>query len=95
MKIFSRLFKSKQTKKTLSSKYGDNLTKYEIALIIKNRLCPDCGKGELLDGPRGGCSINVLCSNDTCASKFNLSFGYETIIAADRISERSSGAKRQ
>ena len=32
--------------------------------------CPDCRKGPLIAGPRGGAARNVLCDN--CLSEFNV-----------------------
>lgn len=34
--------------------------------------CPDCGCTEFIDGPTGGVSQNVECSNPNCGSRFNL-----------------------
>lgn len=72
--------------KKLSSKNGELLTKWETDYIVKNQKCPDCSTGELLEGPSGGMSVNIMC--DKCGSKFNWSRFFNVFIA-ERISDRS------
>lgn len=80
----------------ISSKDGDNLTKYEKSFLERDPdHCPDCQVGTLVEGPHGGMSVNYYCSNDTsCGSKFNLSFFNEKLFLAQRISDRSPKAKK-
>lgn len=47
-----------------------NATEKELTKIFrKEKVCPDCGIWEFLQGPSGGGSINILCGN--CSSYFN------------------------
>lgn len=43
---------------------------------IRKGVCPDCGSAELLGGPSGGMSQNVLCNH--CLSEFNVHSGFGT-----------------
>jgi ribosomal protein L37AE/L43A len=49
--------------------------------------CPDCGQ-PLQEGPHGGLSVNWLCMNPRCGSKFNEMgpFGSERISDAQPMS---------
>lgn len=47
--------------------------------------CPDCESGNFLEGPSGGGSVNVKCSNKDCGSLFN----FMGIFGIDRNSEPS------
>jgi hypothetical protein len=83
--MFSRL-KSWWTRKhriERSSKAQEHLTEDEQNLIHDTGCCPDCG-GKLLEGPRGGMSVNHCCSK--CHSEFNLTFLAEAVIG-ERISD--------
>ena len=71
-------------------KNGESLTDNECDFIygrlrLKLPCCPDCESGDFLEGPSGGGSTNVKCSNKQCGSLFNLMppFGI------DRISDAS------
>lgn len=44
--------------------------------------CPDCGT-ELLEGPAGGCCVNMKCPK--CDVVFNCGFGLGTIVWADVV----------
>jgi len=48
---------------------------------MENGLCPDCQQPSLREGPCGGMSMNVLCCNYECLSKFNVMgpFGVERL----------------
>lgn len=46
---------------------GQGLTEEEHEYIGRTLRCPDCG-ANLLMGPEGGCSVNVLCTS--CSSEF-------------------------
>lgn len=71
-------------------KKGESLTDNECD-FIQSRLrlelpcCPDCESGHFLEGPSGGGSINVKCSNKDCGSLFNLMMP----LGIDRISDAS------
>lgn len=53
------------------------LTAKENALLADGK-CADC-EGLLYEGPCGGGSINYLCGNDRCGSKFNMALSWERI----------------
>lgn len=58
--------------RTPSSERGK--TSYDENQYIQNmHKCPDCSS-DFLIGPEAGCSFNVACSNEECASKFNIIF---------------------
>ncbi len=69
-----------------SSQNREDLTDYERERIRELGKCCDCGQGDLLEGPRGGCSVNVMGRNEECGSRFNLAPG---LILAERISDKS------
>lgn len=48
-----------------------NVTKKEEALL-RQGICPDCGTQGFFEGPSGGSSINIICSNKECQAKFNM-----------------------
>jgi hypothetical protein len=48
---------------------GEKLTRKQSEYLWENSKCPDC-HGDLLAGPRGGCSINVKC--EKCGHEFNV-----------------------
>jgi hypothetical protein len=53
-----------------SDRTSGNVTEEELKWMQTNAgYCPDCG-GDLLEGPHGGGSVNVLCN--TCLNKFNI-----------------------
>ncbi|GEM_PF-3524683 len=41
----------------------------EYMLFVEKK-CPDCGKFDFLEGPRGGLAVNIKCTN--CGSEFNV-----------------------
>lgn len=47
------------------------LTREQSEYIWEHVKCPDC-HGDLLEGPHGGSSINVKCSNPLCGHEFNV-----------------------
>lgn len=61
------------------------LTKEEEKKLLSG-ICPDCEGTLFSEGPHGGASINVMCANDKCKSKFNYCPG----MFAERIDERES-----
>jgi hypothetical protein len=66
---------------------GEHLTDEEMHRMLDPSppVCPDCGAG-LLEGPHGGLSVNVYCSNDkTCGSRFNVMGPF----GVDRITDKS------
>jgi hypothetical protein len=56
------------------------LTPQEAA-ILEDGTCPECQQPSLREGPCGGMSVNVLCCNYECLSKFNVMgpFGVERL----------------
>lgn len=60
----------------------DDLDDAAFRRLQKTRKCPDCGGG-LLEGPSGGCSINVTC--DKCGHRFNIAVFMGDIAMAQRI----------
>ncbi len=56
----------------------------EEASVFRNIRCPDCEEQKLVEGPCGGLSINIYCTNPKCGSKFNDMgpFGIERISDA-------------
>lgn len=62
---------------TLTNQEGEMLTKHEMELF-RYWHCPDCG-ADLLQGPRGGMSVNYECARSRCGSRFNVigPFGVE------------------
>ncbi len=38
--------------------------------IFIEKKCPDCGKFDFLEGPRGGLAMNIKCAH--CGSEFNV-----------------------
>ena len=63
---------------------GEELTGDESLWIYATATCPDCGIGELRNGPEGGISRNVACVN--CGSEFNIVW-LDTCCLGDRISD--------
>jgi len=61
-------------------KNGERLTKDESKFIYVENKCPDCNS-QLLEGPCGGNSINVMCIS--CGAKFNIM----SIIGIERITD--------
>lgn len=55
------------------------------AWFDEHRSCPDCGGNEFQEGPRGGLSQNVRCSNMVCSAEFNLTFFQGKLLFVDRI----------
>jgi len=56
----------------MSSKYMERLDEAELRLIDR-LICPDCKGSGFLEGPHGGCSVNIKCKNPECGSMFNVS----------------------
>lgn len=52
-----------------SLRAGDLLTDDEFAFLTRNSTCPDCQRGDLLEGPSGGLSTNLRCGS--CSAEFN------------------------
>lgn len=45
----------------------------QMMASIQDKMCPQCAaEGTLLRGPRGGCSVNVLCAH--CGTRYNLAY---------------------
>lgn len=63
---------------------GEALTGYEYIELFKNGRCPDCA-GRLLQGPKGGASVNVACYS--CGSEFNIT---PSLSIGERNSTRGS-----
>jgi hypothetical protein len=57
-----------------------------VAFFNLTGLCPDCRQGALVDGPRGGCAINMCC--DVCGSQFNIAFLNGQAVHLERIQRR-------
>lgn len=75
--------------KTFSKLYED-LTVYEQWFIGNNigtgqPECPVCQKGKFLEGPSGGCSVNVKC--DICGTKFNIAVFARNLVMGERIGD--------
>lgn len=64
-----------------------NLDGDELA-AAREGACPDCGSGPLLNGPRGGMSINRYCPNPACGSWFNF-WGPLGELGVERIGVRA------
>jgi hypothetical protein len=45
---------------------------------LNDNKCADC-EGLIYEGPQGGGSINFLCGNEKCGSKFNYALSWERI----------------
>jgi len=73
-----------------TTKDGERLTDAEVVLALEGA-CPDCGE-LLLNGPRGGLSINRYCSNAGCGSRFNF-LGPRAELGIDRITDAMPRAK--
>ena len=58
----------------------NDLTKEQVKAINATGLCPMCGKGDLLFGPSGGCSVNVKCNNLDCRKEFWIGIGFGEVI---------------
>lgn len=48
----------------------DKVTKSEEA-SLRDNICPDCSGVGFSEGPCGGGSINIICTNDKCQARFN------------------------
>ncbi len=59
-------------------------TKKEKKKLQKN-ICPDYGKKGFLEGPHGGMSINIMCANEDCKSRFNVFGMGGKLLSAERI----------
>ena len=57
------------------------LTEEEKKKLLKKGTCPDCQGDKFLEGPHGGASVNIMCANDECKSRFNVCPG----MFAERI----------
>lgn len=66
-----------------TSKDRERLSPWEMSQAQIGK-CPDCG-GALLEGPCGGCSVNVCCAS--CSAKYNLGFGFGSVVFGERISD--------
>ena len=87
MNFIKKLFSHQTTiEETYSGLDGEDITQYECEFIRKTLKCCDCGTGTLLEGPSGGCSVNVMCGNENCGSRFNLGPG---LIFSARISDKA------
>lgn len=51
---------------------------------LKNNICPDCEEEGFLEGPHGGASVNIMCANNKCKSKFNVCM-FSELFLAERI----------
>jgi hypothetical protein len=71
-----------------TSSFGnDDLTAWECEFIARNWMkCPDCEKGDLLQGPSGGCSVNVLC--DLCGAELNITVMSGRTVSGHRLPNR-------
>jgi ribosomal protein S27AE len=70
-----------------------DLTEWEHAFLERTGRCPDCGTGDLLWGPTGGVSVNVMCSR--CGTKFNIGLGQHPdrkVWFAQRIGYKTGGS---
>jgi len=77
----------------MTTKDGESLTADEIAIVFSGRfgpMCPDCGFG-LVDGPRGGLSVNWHCQMLDCGSRFNF-LGPHAELGIDRITDAMPNA---
>ena len=52
------------------AKGWDDWTGWE-AWDIRHLICPDC-RGRLVEGPRGGECVNLICQDFICGSRFNV-----------------------
>ena len=70
-------------KKMQPSKLSDEQSERKrLAKIIAKGLCPDCeAENSMLEGPSGGMSTNIKCSE--CEAKFNVM----GVFGVERISE--------
>lgn len=55
--------------------------------VIGNNTCPDCGHTGFFEGPSGGLSTNIFCTNKECRSGFNITAFSRTEGLCDRISK--------
>lgn len=62
-----------------------SLDQESIDKINETHHCPDCGRGRLLEGPWGGCSVNVKCDNFECRAEFWLGMHEQKVFAGGRI----------
>lgn len=53
------------------------LTQSDVDCLNKNK-CADCEQ-PLFEGPQGGGSMNFICGNEKCGSKFNYALSWERI----------------
>jgi hypothetical protein len=54
----------------MNSSDKSDLTPSELETINSKHRCPDCRKGELLEGPWGGSTFNGKCNNAVCGHEF-------------------------
>jgi hypothetical protein len=66
-----------------TTKSGQPLSRGEETLFRTRAACPDCLE-PVCEGPHGGLSINYICSNASCGSRFNDTgpFGVDRITDA-------------
>lgn len=70
-KLFALIVHPKSLVTKATSKNGERLTDYESRFTHQNK-CPDCRGAGFYEGPDGGGSINVVCANEDCSSRFNI-----------------------
>jgi hypothetical protein len=68
-----------------------DLSADQLKFINEAQLCPDCEQGKLLEGPWGGSSVNVKCSNTECGHEYWLGTGLGTIWAGGRLDRDEPG----
>ena len=81
----------KRSEATSSRGTRNSLTPWEVQFIQETKFtCPDCERGKLMQGPEGGCAVNVEC--DHCLAKFNWFYGGGGHRLADGILEPTAKA---
>ena len=61
------------------------LTEADVAKLNDSQ-CPDCD-GLIYEGPCGGGSINYVCGNERCGSRFNMALSWERISEISPLRE--------
>jgi hypothetical protein len=78
MEWLKRIFKTKEKAKArpmviegFSGRPLSEISQGKLGAIIQKNKCPDCGSKGFYEGPSGGVSTNIYCTNPECRSAFN------------------------
>ncbi len=55
----------------------------DLIAAFDESMCPDCGGGQIIPGPRGGLSQNVHCAG--CGSRFNVAKWQGRVFFVERL----------